>query len=257
MLKQMIFDFCDKEIHVLENEPIAANDLPAIVQTLEKAASLGLCGIAIEEKYNGSNLDFNTGLLYMEAFAYGFSFATTIGTHVSIGSLPIVYYGNDYQKEKYLPKIATAEIKTAYALTEPSSGSDANSGRTKAIINEEKKCYMLTGQKMWITNSGFADLFIVFAKIEDDEKLSAFIVEKDFWRNYSWRRRKKTWYSLFIHKTSLFLRDKSSYRKSIYFSTLKRIFVSIIKLFKIFWVFQVTMHRDPMHVIKILCINIF
>ena len=180
MLKQMIFDFCDKEIHVLENEPIAANDLPAIVETLEKAASLGLCGIAIEEKYNGSNLDFNTGLLYMEAFAYGFSFATTIGTHVSIGSLPIVYYGNDYQKEKYLPKIATAEIKTAYALTEPSAGSDANSGRTKAIINEEKNCYLLTGQKMWITNSGFADLFIVFAKIEDDEKLSAFIVEKNF-----------------------------------------------------------------------------
>ena len=180
MLKQMIFDFCDKEIHVLENEPTAANDLPAIVETLEKAASLGLCGIAIEEKYNGSNLDFNTGLLYMEAFAYGFSFATTIGTHVSIGSLPIVYYGNDYQKEKYLPKIATAEIKTAYALTEPSAGSDANSGRTKAIINEERNCYLLTGQKMWITNSGFADLFIVFAKIEDDEKLSAFIVEKDF-----------------------------------------------------------------------------
>ena len=180
MLKQMIFDFCDKEIHVLEKEHEAANDLPAIVEMLEKAASLGLCGIAIEEKYNGSNLNFNTGLLYMEAFAYGFSFATTIGTHVSIGSLPIVYYGNKYQKEKYLPKIATAEIKTAYALTEPSAGSDANSGRTKAIINNDKNCYMLTGQKMWITNSGFADLFIVFAKIENDEKLSAFIVEKAF-----------------------------------------------------------------------------
>ena len=192
MLKQMIFDFCDKEIHVLEKEPIAANDLPAIVETLEKAASLGLCGIAIEEKYNGSNLDFNTGLLYMEAFAYGFSFATTIGTHVSIGSLPIVYYGNEYQKEKYLPKIATAEIKTAYALTEPLQGQMLILV-TKAIINEEKKCYMLTGQKMWITNSGFADLFIVFAKIEDDEKLSAFIVEKDF-GGITLGEEEKTWY---------------------------------------------------------------
>ena len=116
----------------------------------------------------------------MEAFAYGFSFATTIGTHVSIGSLPIVYYGNDQQKEKYLPKIATAEIKTAYALTEPSSGSDANSGKTKATIDTKNNCYLINGQKMWITNSGFAEIFIVFAKIEDDEKLSAFIIEKSF-----------------------------------------------------------------------------
>ena len=116
----------------------------------------------------------------MEAFAYGFSFATTIGTHVSIGSLPIVYYGTEEQKEKYLPKIATAEIKTAYALTEPSAGSDANSGKTKATIDSDNNCYLINGQKMWITNSGFAEIFIVFAKIEDDEKLSAFIIEKSF-----------------------------------------------------------------------------
>ena len=180
MLKQMIFDFLDQEIHSLENEHQAAKDLPEIIAILEKAAQLGLCGVAIEEKFGGSDLDFNTGLLYMEAFAYGFSFATTIGTHVSIGSLPIVYYGNEYQKEKYLPRIATAEIKTAYALTEPSAGSDANSGRTKATLNKEKNCYLLNGQKMWISNAGFADLFIVFAKIEDDDKLSAFIVEKEF-----------------------------------------------------------------------------
>ena len=180
MLKQMIFDFLDQEIHSLESEHQAAKDLPEIIAILEKAAQLGLCGVAIEEKFGGSDLDFNTGLLYMEAFAYGFSFATTIGTHVSIGSLPIVYYGNDFQKEKYLPKIATAEIKTAYALTEPSAGSDANSGRTKATFNKEKNCYIINGQKMWISNAGFADLFIVFAKIEQDDKLSAFIVEKNF-----------------------------------------------------------------------------
>tara|TARA_X000000950_G_scaffold8120_1_gene8936 strand:- start:1295 stop:3055 length:1761 start_codon:yes stop_codon:yes gene_type:complete len=180
MLKQMIHDFLDKELHVLENEPEASKDLPQIVEMLDKAAELGLCGIAIEEKYGGSDLSFNAGLLYMEAFAYGFSFATTIGTHVSIGSLPIVYYGNEQQKEKYLPKIATAEIKTAYALTEPSAGSDANSGKTKATIDSKNNCYLINGQKMWITNSGFAEIFIVFAKIEDDEKLSAFIIEKSF-----------------------------------------------------------------------------
>ena len=180
MLKQMIHDFLDKELHVLEREPEASKDLPQIVEMLDKAAELGLCGIAIEEKYGGSDLSFNAGLLYMEAFAYGFSFATTIGTHVSIGSLPIVYYGNDQQKEKYLPKIATAETKTAYALTEPSAGSDANSGKTKATIDTKNNCYLINGQKMWITNSGFAEIFIVFAKIEDDEKLSAFIIEKSF-----------------------------------------------------------------------------
>ena len=180
MLKQMIHDFLDKELHVLESEPEASKDLPQIVEMLDKAAELGLCGIAIEEKYGGSDLSFNAGLLYMEAFAYGFSFATTIGTHVSIGSLPIVYYGNEQQKEKYLPRIATAEIKTAYALTEPSAGSDANSGKTKATIDSKNNCYLINGQKMWITNSGFAEIFIVFAKIEDDEKLSAFIIEKSF-----------------------------------------------------------------------------
>ena len=180
MLKEMIFDFLNKEIHSLDKEHEASKNLPEIVAILENAAQLGLCGIAIEEKFGGSDLDFNTGLLFMEAFAYGFSFATTIGTHVSIGSLPIVYYGNDFQKEKYLPKIATAEIKTAYALTEPSAGSDANSGRTKATLDKNRNCYLLNGQKMWISNAGFADLFIVFAKIEQDDKLSAFIVEKEF-----------------------------------------------------------------------------
>ena len=180
MLKQMIHDFLDKELHVLENEPEASKDLPLIVEMLDKAADLGLCGIAIEERFGGSDLSFNAGLLYMEAFAYGFSFATTIGTHVSIGSLPIVYYGTEQQKEKYLPRIATAEIKTAYALTEPSAGSDANSGKTKATIDTENNCFLINGQKMWITNSGFAEIFIVFAKIEDDEKLSAFIIEKSF-----------------------------------------------------------------------------
>ena len=104
----------------------------------------------------------------------------TLGAHVSIGSLPIVYYGNEEQKKKYLPKIATAEMKAAYALTEPSAGSDANSGKTKATLDEANNRFLINGQKMWITNAGFADLFVVFAKIENDKNLSAFIVERSF-----------------------------------------------------------------------------
>tara|TARA_B100001287_G_scaffold190348_1_gene160768 strand:- start:6277 stop:8040 length:1764 start_codon:yes stop_codon:yes gene_type:complete len=180
MLRDMIHDFLEKELHPLSEEPKATKDLEFIIKMLEKSAELGLCGIAIERQYGGMDLDFNTGLLYTEAMARGFSFATTIGAHVSIGSLPIVYYGNEKQKQKYLPKIVTAELKTAYALTEPNAGSDANSGKTKAIIDKKNNQYLITGQKMWITNAGFADIFIVFAKIEDDKNLSAFIVERNF-----------------------------------------------------------------------------
>lgn len=180
MLRDMIHDFLEKELHQLSEEPDASKDLDFIVNLLEKSAELGLCGIAIETQYGGSDLDFNTGLLYTEAMAMGSSFATTIGAHVSIGSLPIVYYGTKEQKEKYLPKIATAAIKTAYALTEPSAGSDANSGKTRATIDKKNSRYLISGQKMWITNAGFADLFIVFAKIEEDQNLSAFIIEREY-----------------------------------------------------------------------------
>ena len=184
MIKAMVADFCEKEIH----EPMLKrgrelyatkeDDRKEIVQLLEKAAELGLCGVAIHEKYGGMDLDFNTGLIFSEAIAAGFSFATTIGAQTSIGSLPIVYYGTDAQKEKYLPGIASGQLKASYCLTEPDAGSDANSGKTQAIPSEDGSHYLLNGQKMWITNGGFADVFIVFAKIEDDENLSAFIVEK-------------------------------------------------------------------------------
>ena len=109
----------------------------------------------------------------------GHSFAVASAAHTGIGTLPILYYGNDAQKEKYIPKLATGEWKAAYCLTEPSSGSDANSGKTKAVLNEAGTHYVINGQKMWITNGGFANVFTVFAKIDDDENLSAFIVEAD------------------------------------------------------------------------------
>jgi alkylation response protein AidB-like acyl-CoA dehydrogenase len=139
-----------------------------------------LCGLSIDKEYGGLDLDFNTGLLFGEAVALGFSFATTIGAQTSIGSLPIVFYGTPQQKQKYLPGIASAKLKASYCLTEPGAGSDANSGRTKATLSDDGKHYLLNGQKMWITNGGFADVFIVFAKIENDKDLSAFIVEKAF-----------------------------------------------------------------------------
>lgn len=186
MIREMVEDFCIQEIQnpmIARGKELYAtdeNDIQLIAELLEKAAEMGLCGVAIEEKYGGMDLDFNTGLIFSEAIAAGFSFATTIGAQTSIGSLPIVYYGTDAQKEKYLPGVASAKLKAAYALTEPSAGSDANSGKTQAIPTEDGKHYVLNGQKMWITNGGFADIFIVFAKIEDDENLSAFIVEKEF-----------------------------------------------------------------------------
>lgn len=184
MIGEMVKDFCVQEIQ----EPIkkrgrefeADKDRDEIVGHLEKAAELGLCGVAIGEEHGGMALDFNTGLVFSEAIANGLSFATTIGAQTSIGSLPIVYYGNKEQKDKYLPGVASAKLKASYCLTEPTAGSDANSGKTNCKLNEAGTHYIMNGQKMWITNGGFADIFIVFAKIDDDEKLTAFIVEKDF-----------------------------------------------------------------------------
>lgn len=184
MIGQMVTDFCIQEIQnpIKERgkEFEADKDRDIIVQQLEKAAELGLCGVAISEEHGGMALDFNTGLIFSEAIAMGLSFATTIGAQTSIGSLPIVYYGTKEQQDKYLPGVASAKLKASYCLTEPTAGSDANSGKTKCVLNEEGTHYIMNGQKMWITNGGFADIFIVFAKIDDDEKLSAFIVEKGF-----------------------------------------------------------------------------
>ena len=185
MIYDMVVDFFHEELEVklgIEKTALlsADKDMDLILEIFHKAAELGLCSVAVPTEYEGMNLDFNTGLLFSEAISSAFSFATTIGAHTSIGSLPIVYYGNEEQKKKYLPGIASGEIKAAYALTEPNAGSDANSGKSNAVLNKEGTHYVLNGQKMWITNGGFADVFIVFAKIDDDKNLSAFIVEKEF-----------------------------------------------------------------------------
>jgi hypothetical protein len=123
-------------------------------------------------------------MLVAEATGGGHSFSVALSAHTGIGTLPIVYYGNSAQKAKYLPKLATGEWKAAYCLTEPDSGSDANSGKTKAVLSEDGNYYVLNGQKMWITNGGFADVYIVFAKVDEsgqtDKNLSAFIVERSY-----------------------------------------------------------------------------
>ncbi len=180
LIKETVIEFIEKEIHPHLDDfdnGIRKNDVPGV---LKKAGELGLLGTVIPEKYGGIETGVNTNILFGEASSYGFFFGTTIGVQTSIGTLPIVYYGTPEQKEKYLPKIMTGEIKTCYCLTEPGAGSDANSGKSRAVLNESKSHYILNGQKIWISNGGFADLFIVFAKIENDSNLSAFIVEKEF-----------------------------------------------------------------------------
>ena len=180
MIVASVHEFILQEIIPVLDELDTQKDKEQMPAILERAGEMGFTSLSISEEYGGMALDFNTGLLFGEAVAPGFAFATVIGAQTSIGSLPIVYYGTKEQKERYLPKIATAEWKAAYCLTEPDAGSDANSGKTKAILNEAGTHYMLNGQKMWITNGGFADIFIVFAKIDDDKNLSAFIVEKAY-----------------------------------------------------------------------------
>lgn len=146
----------------------------------EKAGDLGLLGVTVPEEYGGMGMSFNTSMLMADVIGAAGSFSTFYGAHTGIGTLPIQYYGNEEQKAKYLPKLGTGEWKACYCLTEPDAGSDANSGKTKAVLNEAGTHYLISGQKMWISNAGFADVFIVFARIEDDKYLTAFIVEKDF-----------------------------------------------------------------------------
>ena len=117
-------------------------------------------------------------MLVADSVGPGHSFAVALSAHTGIGTLPILYYGNKEQKDKYIPKLATGEWKAAYCLTEPNSGSDANSGRTKAKLNAEGTHYLINGQKMWITNGGFADVFIVFAKIDDDKNLQRLLLKR-------------------------------------------------------------------------------
>jgi len=179
MIKKTCEDFLAAEVLPILDR-IDAQEEGLMPTLMDKAGELGLLSVSIPEEYGGFGKNFNTSMLVADAVGAGFSFAVALSAHTGIGTLPILYYGNEEQKQKYIPKLGTGEWKAAYCLTEPNSGSDANSGRTKAVLSPDGKHYLITGQKMWITNGGFADVFIVFAKIDNDENLSAFIVEKTF-----------------------------------------------------------------------------
>lgn len=180
MIAQTCRDFLDQEIFPNLDEIDSQKNPELVPSLLDKAGELGLLGTSVPEELDGFGMDLNTSMLVAEALGGGHSFVVALSAHTGIGTLPILYYGTEDQKKKYVPKLATGEWKAAYCLTEPDSGSDANSGKTKAELTDDGKHYIINGQKMWITNGGFADLFIVFAKIDDDKDLSAFIVEKSF-----------------------------------------------------------------------------
>lgn len=179
MIAQSCHDFLATEVWP-NLDRIDAQEAGLMESLLNKAADLGLLGLNVPETYEGFEKDFVTGMLVLETLGAGHSFAVAFAAHTGIGVLPILYYGTEAQKRKYVPNLTNGTWKASYCLTEPGSGSDANSGKTKAVLNAEGTHYLITGQKMWITNAGFAHVFIVFAKIDNDDHLSAFIVEKTF-----------------------------------------------------------------------------
>jgi alkylation response protein AidB-like acyl-CoA dehydrogenase len=178
MIGQTTEEFAVNEI-LPQAEKIEHKDYSVSRDLLKKAGDLGLSGAEIPEAYGGLEMDKVTAAIIADHMAKYAGFATTWGAHTGIGLLPIVYFGTEEQKKKYLPRLATGEIVGAYALSEATSGSDALNCRARAVLSPDGKHYVLNGEKMWITNAGFADLFTVFAKI-DGEKFSAFLVERTF-----------------------------------------------------------------------------
>ncbi|WHT39169.1 acyl-CoA dehydrogenase family protein [Myroides odoratus] len=179
MMRDSVKEFIDKEIWPNKNR-FENKDYAFTKECMQKAGELGLLGVAVPEAYGGLEMGFVSTMLVCDYIsgATG-SFSTAFGAHTGIGTMPITLYGNEEQKKKYVPKLASGEWFGAYCLTEPDAGSDANSGKTKAVLSEDGKYYNITGQKMWISNAGFCNLFIVFARIEDDKNITGFIVEHD------------------------------------------------------------------------------
>ena len=179
MMKDSVKEFVDREIWP-KKEEFEQKNYALTKEVMEKAGELGFLGISVPEEYDGLGMGFVSTMLVCDYIsgATG-SVATAFGAHTGIGTMPITLYGTEEQKKKYVPKLATGEWFGAYCLTEPGAGSDANSGKTKAVLSEDGKSYSISGQKMWISNAGFAHTFIVFARIEDDKYITGFIVEYD------------------------------------------------------------------------------
>ena len=179
MMRESTKEFVDRELWA-HWERFEKKDYAYTEETMRKAGELGLLSVAVPESYGGMGMGFVSTMLVCDYIsgATG-SFSTAFGAHTGIGTMPITLYGTEEQKQKYVPKLASGEWFGAYCLTEPGAGSDANSGKTKAVLSEDGKSYSITGQKMWISNAGFCNLFIVFARIEDDKNITGFIVEND------------------------------------------------------------------------------
>ncbi|PRX54349.1 acyl-CoA dehydrogenase family protein [Flagellimonas meridianipacifica] len=179
MMRESTKEFVDRELWA-HWERFEHKDYAYTEETMRKAGELGLLSVAVPEAYGGMGMGFVSTMLVCDYIsgATG-SFSTAFGAHTGIGTMPITLYGTEEQKQKYVPKLASGEWFGAYCLTEPGAGSDANSGKTKAVLSEDGKHYNITGQKMWISNAGFCNLFIVFARIEDDKNITGFIVEND------------------------------------------------------------------------------
>ena len=179
MMRDSVREFVDKEIWPYKNR-FENKDYALTESLMKKAGERGFLGIAVPEAYGGLGMGFVDTVLVCDYIsgATG-SFSTAFGAHTGIGTMPITLYGTEEQKIKYVPKLASGEWFGAYCLTEPGAGSDANSGKTKAVLSEDGTHYSITGQKMWISNAGFCSLFIVFARIENDKNITGFIVEND------------------------------------------------------------------------------
>ncbi|MDX1753908.1 MAG: acyl-CoA dehydrogenase family protein [Salinimicrobium sediminis] len=179
MMRESVQEFVDREI-MPKREEFEKKNYELTKELMKKAGEMGFLGVSVPEEYDGLGMGFVTTMLVVDYIsgATG-SFSTAFGAHSGIGTLPITLYGTEEQKKKYLPKLSTGEWFGAYALTEPGAGSDANSGKTKAVLSEDGKYYSITGQKMWISNAGFCNMMIVFARIEDDKNITGFIVEYD------------------------------------------------------------------------------
>jgi len=179
MMKEAVKEFNEREI-IAHRDRFEAKDYALTEEVMRKAGEMGFLGVAVPEAYGGLDMGFVSSMLVCEYISSGTgSFSTAFGAHTGIGTMPITLYGTEEQKLKYVPKLASGEWFGAYCLTEPGAGSDANSGKTTATLSKDGTYYSITGQKMWISNAGFCNLFIVFARIEDDKNITGFIVEND------------------------------------------------------------------------------
>ncbi|MBT8394951.1 MAG: acyl-CoA dehydrogenase family protein [Bacteroidia bacterium] len=179
MMKEAVMEFNDREV-IPHRERFEEKDFALTEECMRKAGELGFLGVSVPEAYGGMGMGFVSTMLVCDYISSGTgSFSTAFGAHTGIGTLPITLYGTEEQKQKYVPKLATGEWFGAYCLTEPGAGSDANSGKTTATLTKDGKHYLINGQKMWISNAGFCNLMIVFARIENDKYITGFIVEND------------------------------------------------------------------------------